>query len=325
MSRDLNDTLMFVKVVERGSFTAAAQALGVPKATLSRKMRELEQRLGAPLLRRTTRKLALTDAGQIYYDRCAQIARDLDDAESAVGQLRGVPRGWLRVTAPYLMGANTLAPMLPEFMARYPDLRVEFVLTNDRLDLVASDIDVALRVGMLDDSSLKARRLGTFTSEVYATPTYLERHGDPLTPEDLHHHASIAMPMHRRGPRHCWSLESDDRGPEDYAVSPVFVVNDPITARSVALGDMGLVMLSRKLAEPFLSEGRLRRALNGWQSPPFDFNAVFPQERVLAPKVRVFVDFLIERFHIGGVDPSQFAVADLTGQDDAVAEPVEAD
>jgi LysR family transcriptional regulator, regulator for bpeEF and oprC len=309
MSRDLNDTLMFVKVVERGSFTGAAQALGVPKATLSRKMRELELRLGSPLLRRTTRKLALTDAGQIYYDRCAQISRDLDDAESAVGQLRGTPRGWLRVTAPYLMGSNTLAPMLPEFMARYPELRVEFVLTNDRLDLVASDIDVALRVGGLDDSSLKARRLGTFTSEIYASPEYLDANGEPLSPEDLHHHASIAMPMQRRGNRSVWTLANDrDATALDYPISPVFVVNDPITARSVALGHVGLVMLSGKLAEPFLTDGRLRRVLRGWHSPPFDFNAVFPQERVLAPKVRVFVDFLIERFDLGAVDPTRFAL-----------------
>src|SRR5262245_41511324 len=134
MSRDLNDTLMFVKVVERGSFTAAAQALGLPKATLSRKVRDLEQRLGARLLKRTTRRLGLTEAGALYYEHCAQVARELDAAELAVSQLHGAPRGWLRFTAPFSLGSDAIAPLLPEFMALYPDVRVDMQLSNERLD-----------------------------------------------------------------------------------------------------------------------------------------------------------------------------------------------
>ena len=145
MARDLNDTLIFVKVVELGSFIAAARSLRLPKTTVSRKVQELETRLGAQLLHRTTRKLGLTEAGNIYFDHCQRIARELDEAESAVGQLQGGPRGWLRFTAPYSAGVIWIAPLLGEFRARYPEVRVEMILTNETLDLIDKEIDVALR------------------------------------------------------------------------------------------------------------------------------------------------------------------------------------
>src|SRR5690349_20916823 len=136
---------MFVKVVEKGSFTAAALALGVPKATLSRKVSEREQRLGTRLLKRTTRKLGLTEAGTLYYERSARIAADLGEAEAAVTQLNSAPRGWLRFTAPYSLGTDAITPLLPEFMARYPDVRLDMHLTNEKMDLVGSEMDLALR------------------------------------------------------------------------------------------------------------------------------------------------------------------------------------
>ena len=159
MSRDLNDTLVFVKVVELGSFTAAARTLRLPKTTVSRKVHELEERLGAQLLHRTTRKLGLTEAGNIYFTHCQRIARDLDEAESAVGELQGGPRGWLRVTATHAVGNFWIAPLLGEFHARHPEVRVELLLSNDNLDIIAGEIDVAMRVGTLADSNLAARRL----------------------------------------------------------------------------------------------------------------------------------------------------------------------
>ena len=159
MARDLNDTLIFVKVAEHGSFVSAARSLRLPKTTVSRKVQELEMRLGAQLLHRTTRKLGLTEAGNIYFEHCQRIARELDEAESAVGQLQGGPRGWLRFTAPYSIGITWIAPLLGEFHARHPELRVEMVLTNESLDLIDKEIDVGLRIGNLPDSSLVARRL----------------------------------------------------------------------------------------------------------------------------------------------------------------------
>src|SRR5688572_19570563 len=159
MTRDLNDTLIFVKVVEQGSFTAAAKLLRLPKTTVSRKVQELEVRLNAQLLHRTTRKLGLTEAGNVYFEHSQRISRELDEAESAVGQLQGGPRGWLRFTAPYSTGITWIAPLLGEFHARYPEVRVEMLLSNEPLDLISKEIDVALRGGNLPDSNLAARRL----------------------------------------------------------------------------------------------------------------------------------------------------------------------
>ena len=137
MSHDLNDTLIFVKVVEQGSFIAAANVLRLPKTTVSRKVQELETRLGAQLLHRTTRKLGLTEAGNVYYEHCQRIARELSEAASAVSQLHAGPRGWLRFTAPYSIGIDKIAPLLGEFHAQYPEIRVEMLLANDTLDLIS--------------------------------------------------------------------------------------------------------------------------------------------------------------------------------------------
>src|SRR6476659_530227 len=178
MARDLNDTLVFVKVVETGSFISAAKALRLPKTTVSRKVLDLESRLGAQLLHRTTRKLGLTEAGSVYFEHCQRIARELDEAESAVGQLQSGPRGWLRFTAPYSIGITWIAPLLGEFHARHPEVRVEMVLNNEPLDLIDKEIDVALRIGNLPDSSLVARRLAVFRTQVYASPAYLARYGE---------------------------------------------------------------------------------------------------------------------------------------------------
>ena len=206
MARDLNDTLIFVKVVEHGSFISAARALRLPKTTVSRKVQELETRLGAQLLHRTTRKLGLTEAGNIYFEHCQRISRELDEAESAVGQLQGGPRGWLRFTAPYSVGITWIAPLLGEFHARHPEVRVDMVLTNEPLDIIDKEIDVALRVGNLPDSNLIARRLATFRTQVYASPNYIARHGEPLHPDDLQHHRTLAMPKSRRNGQYFWPL-----------------------------------------------------------------------------------------------------------------------
>ena len=295
MTRDLNDTLMFVKVVEKGSFTAAASALGVPKTTLSRKIAELEERLATQLVKRTTRKLGLTEAGQVYYDHCARIARELEEAESAVGQLSATPRGWLRFTAPYSIGVHTLARLLPEFMARYPDVRVEMLLDNAVVDMVENEIDVALRVGNLPDSSLAARRLARFQGHVYASPSYLAQHGEPLSPDELEHHRAVAYSKDRRNGRYAWPLSRDGDEPVDYLVNPVLVANDPMSLRSATLQGLGLARMADVMAAPFEAGGYLRRVLSVWSLPPKELNALFQPGRAMTPKVRAFVDFLAER------------------------------
>lgn len=296
MSRDLNDTLAFVKVVELGSFTAAARVLGLPKTTISRKVHALEQRLGAQLLNRTTRRLGLTEAGTVYYEHCRTIARDLEEAENAVNQLQGGPRGWLRFTAPVSLGLNALSPLLAEFRGRYPDVRLDMVLSNERLDLIAGEIDLALRVGPLPDSSLVARRLATYRSQVFASMFYIARHGEPMTPEDLVHHRVLALPSARRGTRWCWSLADGERD-EEFPVNPVMVANDPFALKPPLLTGEGLMLTSDVVVGAELAAGCVRRVLASWNGPEWEVNAVFPRGHVLSPKVRAFVDFLIERLN----------------------------
>jgi DNA-binding transcriptional LysR family regulator len=149
MTHDLNDTLIFVKVVEQGSFIAAANALGLPKTTVSRKVQDLEARLGARLLHRTTRRLGLTEAGAVYHEHCQRIARELEEAESAVGQLQAGPRGWLRFSVPYSAGISWVAPILGEFHKQHPEVRLEMIMTSDKVDPIAEGVDVALHMGAL--------------------------------------------------------------------------------------------------------------------------------------------------------------------------------
>ena len=318
MTHDLNESLIFVKVVERGSFTAAATVLGVPKTTVSRKVAELEERLGTKLLMRTTRKLGLTEAGQVYYEHCAQIARDLDDAENAVSQLNGAPRGWLRFTAPYSVGINLIAQVQHEFMAQYPEVRLEMLLDNDVVDIVGNELDLALRVGALPDSTLTARRLVRFTSRVYASPAYLAQHGEPLAPDELEHHRTVAGTKERRnGGRFAWRLGRDGEGHEEFGINPVFVANDPFMLRTAVLQGLGLGRLPDAMARPFEQHGLLRRVLPSWAAEPADLNAVFPHGRALSPKVRAFVDFLATR--LADVDALMAVPKCMLAADDAPA------
>lgn len=296
MSRDLNDTLIFAKVVEQGSFTAAARTLGLPKTTVSRKVQELEERLGAQLLNRTTRKLGLTEAGAVYHDHSVRIARELEEAESAVGQLQGGPRGWLRVTAPYSIGILWISPLLGEFHQRHPEVRIDLHLANDTVDLIATETDVALRIGNLPDSSLVARRLDSFRTQVYASPEYIARNGEPLHPDDLQHHRVLAFSKHRHGNRYVWPLKAGIDGEiTDYPVSPVLVANDPAPLQGAMLCGEGLLMATDVSIKPFVESGRAVRVLAGWSGRTVDFSAVFTRGRVPSPKVRAFVDFLVER------------------------------
>jgi DNA-binding transcriptional LysR family regulator len=300
MSHDLNETLMFVKVVELGSFTAAGLALGVPKATLSRKMNELEQRLGVLLLKRTTRRLGLTEAGTVYFQHCARIARDLDEAESAISQLNETPRGWLRVAAPYGVGTECIAPLLPAFLELYPDIRIETLFTNDQVDVVASEWDLVVRGGALPDSSLSARRLYAGQWNLYATPAYFMRYGEPVEPPELLAHRAIVLAIHRRGNAYIWPLRGQGETVET-TVKPVLVANDPVGAMAALMAGVGIMMIGEPFVQAAVKQGRLRRVLPAWSGPTIELNALFPPGRLHAPKVRVFVDFLIEHLDVSAV------------------------
>jgi len=308
MSRDLNDTLVFVKVVELGSFTAAARTLRLPKTTVSRKVHELETRLGAQLLHRTTRKLGLTEAGNIYFTHCQRIARELDEAESAVGQLQGGPRGWLRVTTTHPLGNIWIAPLLSDFHARHPDVRVELLLSNDNLDIIGGEIDVALRVGRLADSNLAARRLAVFRTAVYTSPGYIERFGEPLHPDDLLQHRALTQTNHRHTSTYCWKLREGEGKLREFPLEPVMVANDSGPLRALLLGGDGIMLTTDVMLRAHVEKGLVQRTLPGWRGPDIELHALFPRGQVQLPKVRVFVDFLVENLKID--DNYMYALGD---------------
>src|SRR5260370_145306 len=188
---DLNEMLVFARVVQAGSFTTAAAALGMPKSTVSRKVSELEERLKARLLQRTTRKLSLTDVGRTYYDYCARIVGEIEDAERAVSRLSEAPRGILRVTAP--INVSFLGPIVADYVKRYPEVRLELFCTARTVDLVEERFDLGIRAGILADSTLIAKSLGQVTWFLAATPAYLKKRGRPRSPDDLKRHDAAAV------------------------------------------------------------------------------------------------------------------------------------
>lgn len=297
MLQDLNDALIFAKVVEQGSFIAAAKQLRLSKTTVSRKVQALEERLGARLLHRTTRRLGLTEAGAVYFDYCNRIAHDIREAESAVQRLEDIPRGWLRVTAPFTMCTEFTAALVRDFRKLYPEVKVDLVLSNERLDLVAQQIDVALRVGPLPDSSLVAHPLARYRSFVYASEGYITRHGEPREPPDLAFHPALAKSTDQRGNRYFWQLHKGTQR-QEAEVEPVAVANDPFVLRGLLIDGSGLMLTSEVVACLGPEERRLRRVLEGWEGPEVELNAVFPGGRLVSPKVRTFVDFVVARMRL---------------------------
>jgi DNA-binding transcriptional LysR family regulator len=299
MNHDLNDTLIFVKVVESGGFIHAARALGVPKTTVSRKVLALEQRLGARLLKRTTRRIGLTEAGAAYYERCRGIVGALADAEAVVSELHAAPRGWLRINLPYSMAQDSIGHMLDGFMTRHPDVRVELVASDEPLDLVASDIDLALRIGALPDSTQSARQLCRSGSHVYASVDYIRRHGAPAMPDELRQHRALALTTQRQGSRFGWHLRPADakglNGFRDYAVDAVLVSSAAETLGAPLIAGAGIAMLPDGYVDDPIAEGRVQRVLRDWAGPEIEFNVVFPPGRTPPPKARAFVDYLVEK------------------------------
>lgn len=284
---DLNEIAIFARVVQSGSFTGAARELGLPKSTVSRKVSELEGRLAARLLQRTTRRLGLTDAGRALYEYAARIVADVEEAGRAVNRLQETPRGLLRVTAPVSLGF--LGRMIGSFLAKYPEVQVDMVCTDRLVDLVEEGFDLALRAGKLADSALVSRPLSTFHSLVVAAPQYLEQRPAPVSPEALRQHDCLLF-----GPgaaRNTWLLEDGKRRVE-VAVPARLVVNDVDLLHDATLAAQGIALLPDHACWDDLRDGRLVRVLPNWRALGTPFQAVFPSTRHLSPKVKVFVDHL---------------------------------
>ncbi len=290
----LDAMAVFARVVEAESFSGAARALGLSKSAVSKQVSRLEDRLSLRLLNRTTRRLSLTEAGAAYYQGCQRVVAAAEAAEQAVTHLAGAPRGRLRVNAPMSFGQRHIGPALPEFMRRYPELAVDLTLNDRIVDLVEEGFDVGVRIAPLADSSLVARHLAPSRSLLSAAPAYLEARGVPRGPEELEDHACLIYSYQASGA--AWRLTGPEGG-RRLKVSGPLRANNGDALLAAALGGLGVALLPCFICGEDLRAGRLVRLLPGWEgAAPSAVSAVYPAARHLSPKVRVFVDFLAERF-----------------------------
>jgi DNA-binding transcriptional LysR family regulator len=293
---DLNEIVVFAKVVETKSFTAAAQQLGLPKSTVSRKVSQLEERLAARLIQRTTRKLSLTEIGQAFYERCARIVNEIALAEQLVTDMQSTPRGILRVTAPVDLGSFRVAELTARFLADHPDLHVHLDLTDRVIDLVDEGYDLALRFGPLGESSLIARRLCGMTLKLYASSGYLAKHGAPKEPDDLADHDLLAfVPAPRLA---TWTLSGPGGATSELTPSARITSNNLLAIRQALRADAGISFMPEFVLEDPCGKGDLVPVLPEWSAHGADLFAVYPSVRNLSPKVRVFLDYLSDNLRL---------------------------
>ena len=292
--QDLNDLVYFAEVVDRGGFAAAGRALGLPKSRLSRRVAELEARLGVRLLQRTTRKLSMTAVGEQYHRHCVAMREDAQAAADTVAQAQTEPRGTIRVACPVTLAQTTLGPILPQFLARYPQVRIDMRVSNRVVDLVEEGFDVALRVRpTLDDSgSLVVKNFGTSRTLLVASPAQLVRQGQPSVVGDLARLDTVNMST--VGDTATWQLVGPDGATHTLQHRPRYVADDLLTLKFAVMGGTGMCILPDYLCSEELRDGRLVNVLPGWAPKPGVFHAVFPSRRGLVPAVRRFLDFLGE-------------------------------
>lgn len=293
--QDLSGISVFVAVIEAGSFTGAAEILGLSKSAVSKQVSRLEERLGAQLLNRTTRRLNLTEVGQGFYERCRRIVEAAEEAERAVTSLQETPRGRLKVTAPLSFGITHLAGVLPDFLNSYPELVLDVDFSDRRVDILEDGFDLAVRIGQLEDSSLIAKKIAVARRSVLAAPSYWESRGKPKHPNDLADHECLSYSL--LSTPNVWQF----REPMSRDVLSVRVAgrltsnNGNVLARAAAAGQ-GCVLQPNFICREFIQSGALEPALETYEPEPIGIQAVYPPGRHLSAKVRVFIDFLAARF-----------------------------
>ena len=295
MNLEPNDLVLFARVVDEGSFSRAAERLGYPKSTVSRRVAALETQLGEQLLRRTTRKLTVTDFGRAVLEHAHHVVEDVAAAESLAQHRQVQPSGRLRVTMPNDIGNLVLAPMLAEFVLKYPAVTLEVDLSSRFVDLIAENFDVAVRMGELrDDATLAARRIASFTSGLYAAPSYVARRGVPAEPEALMEHDALRV-LARTGDPQVWTLVRGEARWEGIPPGRA-TANSPELLMRMALGGAGIAMIHDPFAVPYLERGELVQVLPDWSTPPVAASAVFPGRRLMPTHARAFVEALVAKF-----------------------------
>lgn len=283
----------FAAVVEQGGFTAAADTLRQSRAMVSKHVQDLEAHLGARLLNRTTRRISLTEAGQVYYERTARLLAELEETEAAVGALQATPRGRLRINTALTFGVLHLAPAVAEYMAAYPEVSIELTLNDRVIDLVEEGYDLAIRIAQLADSNLIARRLAPCRSVVCAAPAYLARHGWPRQPKDLADHNCLGYSYAQ--PRDEWTFDGPN-GPVSVRVRGTLESNNGDALAAAALLGLGIIRTPTFIIGAELRAGTLVPIMPEYRLPDIGIYAVYPHSRHLSAKVRSFVDFLLPRY-----------------------------
>lgn len=283
----------FTKVVELGSFSEAGRALRLSRSAISKYINDLENELSVQLLNRTTRQVSPTENGQVYFERAIGVLSELDAADQAVTHLQATPRGLLRVNAPMSFGTLQLGPAIADFMERYPELRIQLVLSDAQVDPVQDGLDVTLRIAELESSSLIARKIMPVERVVCASADYFARHGEPKHPNDLRDHNCLTYGFLTTGNQ--WKLTGQDG---DHWIQPrwTLCVNNAEVLRDAAINGRGIAVLPVFIASDALRDGRLKTCLVDYHPPELTLYAIYPPTQHLAVKVRLFIDFLVERF-----------------------------
>jgi LysR family transcriptional regulator, regulator for bpeEF and oprC len=289
---DFAEMQAFIAVVVEGSFTTAAVRLNTDKARISRIVRRMEEKLGARLLNRSTRHLSVTEVGRDYFERVSSIVKAAEMAEAAVAQRAEEPKGRLKLTAGAEFGTMRVDGWIASFLHKWPKVSIETEYTNRLVDIIHEGVDVAIRIGPLEDSELSARKLGELTYGLYASPDYLGRGGPLRTVDDLKHHDLI---MHAPRGRPGWTLVDGDKT-ERVMHAPRCAFDNTVAAMNAALSGLGIVQLPTYMAEPHVAQDRFARVLPNWARIPVPVHAVFASTRYMDPKVRDFVDVCREGF-----------------------------
>jgi len=294
MNHDLNDMMVFLAVVETGSFTLAADRLVIPKANVSRKVSRLEEKLGVTLLERSTRSQHLTEAGSRYLQHCKRIHEELDLANACVSQLLQSCQGDLKVGASVASGQQILRPALAEFMHQYPKVNVQLKLVNRRVDFIEEGYDVVIRIGQLDDSSLIAKKLGTVTRKLFASPEYLAKNGKPITVEQLTQHQLLIMnPLNNETKL---NLQSKENEHIKIDTKPRLLVDDFALLKQAIIDGLGIAVFPEYMARDEINTGKLVQILSDWGQEDVDVFALYPRNRANIPKVRAFIEFVTKLY-----------------------------
>jgi DNA-binding transcriptional LysR family regulator len=299
---NLNELQFFVHVSQTQSFTGAAKRLGVPKSSVSRTIQRLERRLGVRLVERTTRRVALTEVGELYLNHCRRVMEEAEQADLAVGALQAKPRGTLRVGAPVAFARSIMGPSMGDFLAMYPELRMHLQLLNGDESPRAGSLDVIVRAGPLEDSGLLVKPLMRIRLGAYASPAYLKRRKPPESPAGLAQQSCITMTCGTFGEPGDFAMWRLRRGGElkEVRVDARVSVPDPTINHQLALAGTGVALLARSVVRADVEQGRLVRLLPEWEPEPVELHALYPSQLNSSPKVRAFLQFLRERF---GAEP----------------------